>query len=228
MELFILIVTLAILAETSFLVVKKYKPTKSGQRKIYVDTSALMDGRILDVARTGFLDGDLVIPKSVLLEMQLIADAKDSVKRSCARAGLETVTELERVLEVNTIILDDGELGHKKVDDELLKMAKANKGALLTTDYNLIKVADAEKIPTLNVNDLALAVRSKVTVGEKEKIKIVGKGSMRGQGIGYLKDGTMVVVDKASTKIGTEVMVEFVNVHETSAGKMVFGKVAKD
>lgn len=228
MELFILIVTLAILAETSFLAVKKYKPTKSGQRKIYVDTSALMDGRILDIAKTGFVDGDLVIPKSVLLEMQLIADAKDSVKRSRARAGLETVAELERVLEVNTIILDDGELGHKKVDDELLKMAKANKGALLTTDYNLIKVADAEKIPTLNVNDLALAVRNKVTIGEKDKVKILSKGSMRGQGVGHLKDGTMVVVDKASTKIGTEVMVEFINVHETSAGKLVFGKIVKE
>lgn len=222
-----MIVALVILAETSLLVAAKYKPIRQTRRKIYVDTSALIDGRILNVARTGFIDGDLIIPRSVLLELQLLADGKDNEKRTRARAGLEVVSELERVLEVNTEILDDGDLGRKKVDEELLKMAKRNKGALLTTDYNLIKVADAEKIPTLNINDLALAARNEVTLGEKQKIKIVSKGSAHGQGVGHLKDGTMVVVDKASGKIGKEVTVEFVNIHETSAGKMVFARIIK-
>lgn len=226
MELLILIVTLVILSETTILVLRKYKPISSGKRKIYVDTSALIDGRILNVARSGFLDGDLIVLKSVLLELQLLADGKDADKRSRARAGLETVSELERVVNVNTEILDDGE-GYKKVDEELLKFAKKNKGAILTIDYNLIKVAEAEKIETLNINDLALAVRSEFLPGEQMNVKILEKGSGRGQGVGHLSDGTMVVVENASNKIGRELKVEFVKFYETPAGKMIFAKIAR-
>ncbi|MBR0467660.1 hypothetical protein IJJ53_01995 [Candidatus Saccharibacteria bacterium] len=227
MELFILILTLAIFAETSFLTATKYRPIKGGKRKIYVDTSALIDGRILNIARTGFMDGDLIILKSVLLELQLLADGKDSEKRNRARAGLEVAAELERVVEVNTEILDNGTEGRKKVDEELLRLAKENKGAILTLDYNLIKVAAAEKIPTLNINDLALAVRSEFLPGEKMKLKILEKGSGRGQGVGHLTDGTMVVVDNAANKVGREITVEFVKFHETSAGKMIFARIAR-
>lgn len=227
MELFILILTLAIFAETSFLTASKYKPIKGGRRKIYVDTSALIDGRILNIARTEFMDGDLIILKSVLLELQLLADGKDTEKRNRARAGLEVAAELERVVEVNTEILDNGTEGRKKVDEELLRLAKENKGAILTLDYNLIKVAAAEKIPTLNINDLALAVRSEFLPGEKMKLKILEKGSGRGQGVGHLSDGTMVVVDKAANKVGRELTVEFVKFHETSAGKMIFARIAR-
>ncbi len=226
MELFILIVVLVILAETTFLVVRKYKPIRNGNRKIYVDTSVLIDGRILNIARTGFIDGDLIILKSVLRELQLLADGKDNEKRNRARAGLNNVSELERVVEVNTEIYDDGE-GYKKVDDELLKYAKANKGAVLTIDYNLIKVAEAEKIETLNINDLALAVRTEFLPGEKIRLKITEKGSNRGQGVGHLSDGTMVVVDKAANKIGKDLIVEFVRFHETSSGKMIFAKIVR-
>lgn len=227
MELLILFVSLAIFAETNFLIFRKYKSGRSGQRKIYVDTSALIDGRILNIARTGFLEGELIILKSVLLELQLLADGKDSEKRARARAGLEIVSELERVLEINTEILDDGEFGHKKVDEELLKMAKVNKGAILTLDYNLIKVAEAEKIMTLNINELALAVRNEFSMGDKVKLKIIEKGSLRGQGVGRLNDGTMVVVDKASDKVGKELLVELTNLHETPAGKMLFAKIVR-
>ena len=226
MELFILIVVLIILAETTVLVLRKYKPTFNSKRKIYVDTSALIDGRILNIARSGFLDGDLIILKSVLLELQLLADGKDSDKRTRARAGLETVAELERVVNINTEILDDGN-DYKKVDNELLNVAKATRGTILTLDYNLIKVAKAEKIETLNINELALAVRSEYLPGEKIKIKILEKGSNRGQGVGHLADGTMVVVESAANKIGKEVIVEFVKFYETPAGKMIFARVAK-
>ena len=226
MELFILIVVLAILAETTVLVLRKYKPTFNSKRKIYVDTSVLIDGRILNIARSGFLDGDLIVLKSVLLEMQLLADGKDSDKRARARAGLETVAELERVVNVNTEILDNGGR-YKKVDEELLKIAKETKGAILTLDYNLIKVAKAEKIETLNVNELALALRNEFLPGEKIKIKILEKGSNRGQGVGHLDDGTMVVVENAANKIGKEIIVEFVKFYETPAGKMIFARVAK-
>ena len=223
MELFILIIVLAILAETTVLVLRKYKPTFNSKRKIYVDTSVLIDGRILNIARSGFLDGDLIVLKSVLLEMQLLADGKDSDKRARARAGLETVAELERVVNVNTEILDNGGR-YKKVDEELLKIAKETKGAILTLDYNLIKVAKAEKIETLNVNELALALRNEFLPGEKIKIKILEKGSNRGQGVGHLDDGTMVVVENAANKIGKEIIVEFVKFYETPAGKMIFAR----
>ena len=186
----------------------------------------LIDGRILNVARTGFIDGDLIVLKSVLRELQLLADGKDSEKRNRARAGLNNVSELERVIEVNTVIEDDGE-EFVKVDEQLLKFAKANKGAVLTIDYNLIKVAEAERIQTLNVNDLALAVRTEFLPGEKMKLKITEKGSGKGQGVGHLPDGTMVVVDKASGKIGKEITVEFMRYHETSSGKMVFAKITR-
>lgn len=226
MELLILIIVLAILAETTVLVFKKYRPTLGNRRKIYVDTSALIDGRILNVARSGFLDGDLIILKSVLLELQLLADGKDSERRSRARAGLETVADLERVVNINTEIIENT-TGNKKVDEALLKIAKDTRGAILTLDYNLIKVAEAEKIETLNINELAMAVRNEFLPGEKIKIRILEKGSNRGQGVGHLSDGTMVVVDKAASKIGTEVTVEFVKFYETSAGKMIFAKLAK-
>lgn len=226
MELFILLISLVIFIETTFLIVREHRPLNSGKRKIYVDTSVLIDGRILNVARSGFLDGDLIILKSVLRELQLLADGKDSEKRSRARAGLEVVSELERVIKINTEIIDDGD-GYKKVDEELLKFAKANKGAVLTIDYNLIKVAEAEKVETLNINDLALATRTEFLPGEKIKLKIIEKGANPGQGVGHLPDGTMVVVDKASNRIGKEVLVEFVRFYETSSGKMIFAKIVR-
>lgn len=226
MEYIIFVICLVILAETTFLVMKKYHTLGSSRRKVYVDTSALIDGRILNIARAGFIDGDLIVLKSVLRELQLLADGRDSEKRARARAGLETVSELERVVNINTEIIDDGE-GRKKVDDELLKYARETKGAVLTLDYNLIKVAEAEKIETLNINDLALAVRTEFLPGEKIKLKITEKGANRGQGVGHLQDGTMVVVDKAAGKVGKELTVEFVRFHETSAGKIVFARIAK-
>ena len=226
MELFILLVSLVILAETSVLTFKKVKPNlKSGKRKVFVDTSVLIDGRILNIAKTGFLNDDLIILKSVLRELQLLADGKDSEKRTKARAGLETAAELERVLEVNTMIINDGD-GHKLVDEELLKNAKSLNGAILTLDYNLIKVAEAEKVATLNINDLAISTRREFISGEKINLKILGKGSGRNQGVAYLSDGTMVVVDKAASKINQTVTVELVRFYETSAGKMIFAKLA--
>ena len=226
MEILILIISLLILSETTVLLFRKVRPVSGGKRKIYVDTSVLIDGRILNIARSDFIDGDLIILRSVLLELQLLADGKDSEKRSRARAGLEVVAELERVIEVNTEIIDDTD-GPKKVDEKLLKYAKENKGTVLTLDFNLIKVATAEKIPTLNINDWALAVRKDFLPGERMKIKILEKGSGRGQGIGHAPDGTMIVVDKASHKIGQEVMIEFVRFYETPAGKMIFARIAE-
>lgn len=226
MELAILIISLLILTETSILVFRKIKPVKISKRDIYIDTSVLIDGRILEVARTGFLDGNLIILKTVLLELQLLADSKDAEKRSKGRMGLDTVSELERVIQVNTEIVDNTG-GLKKVDEELLKLAKENKNAIMTIDYNLIKVAKAEKIETLNINDLAMAVRDDFNSGERFKVKITEKGTGRGQGVGHLKNGTMVVVENAASKVGKEVTVEFSKFFENSAGRMIFAKLVK-
>lgn len=227
MELFILLICLAIFIETTALLARKYKPISNNRRKIYIDTSALIDGRIVNIAKSGFLDGDLIILRSVLLELQLLADGKDSAKRTRARAGLSAASELERVININAEIVDDTG-GLKKVDEELLKYAKDNRGLLLTLDYNLIKVAEAEKIETLNINDLALATRSEFVPGERVKLRILDKGSNKGQGVGHLADGTMVVVDKAANKVGREVTVELIKFYETPAGKMIFAKLSSN
>ncbi len=225
MELFILVIVLAIFAETTFLTITNKKPLISEtHRKIYVDTSALIDGRILSIAKTGFISDDLIILKSVIRELQLLADGKDSTKRARARAGLDLINELERIVHFNVEVVDDGD-ANVKVDEQLLKYAKQNRGVILTLDFNLIKVAAAEKITTLNVNDLALSLRNEFLPGEKITLKITEKGANKGQGIGHLPDGTMVVVDNAATKIGESLLVEFVKFHETSAGKMIFAKI---
>lgn len=222
----ILIIVLVILVETTILLSKKFGSTLSGRRKIYVDTSVLIDGRILDIAKTGFLDGDLIILKSVLLELQLIADSKDPDKRSRARDGLQNAAELERIVNINTEVVDDSD-GTKKVDEELLKVAKKNNGYIMTIDYNLIKVAEAEKIGTLNINELSLAVRTEFMPGEQFKIKILEKGSNQGQGVGHLPNGTMVVVENAASKIGQEVNVKFSRYFENSAGRMIFARLIR-
>lgn len=219
-------ILLLIFTETSFLVFSAKHPRTSGKRKIYIDTSALIDGRILDIARSGFLDGDLIVLRAVLFELQLLADGKDNEKRSKARAGLETISELERVINVNTEIIDSGN-NHSGVDNELLRVAKENKGAILTLDFNLIKVAQAERIETLNINDLSMATRSQFMPGEKVRIKITDKGSNPKQGIGHLDDGTMVVVDNASNRIGKDVTVELVRFLEKSSGRVVFAKLVR-
>lgn len=227
MEMLSFILVLLIFFEVSFLLVLKIKKStirSTSRRKVYVDTSALMDGRILAVAKTGFIGDDLIIPRSVIREMQTLADGKDSEKRMRARAGMDVVNELERIVFFNTEILQD-ELDHTPVDERLLKLAKENKGLILTNDFNLGKVAATEKIDVLNINDLALTLRSDFLPGDQMRIKIISVGSNPKQGVGYLPDGTMAVVDGASKMIGKDIDVEFVRFLQTQAGRMMFGKL---
>lgn len=229
MELFILIVSLLILAETTMVFLKtRQKPllNSNQKRKVYVDTSALMDPRLLAVAQTGFIGDDIIIPRSVTRELQLLADGKDSEKRLRARAGLERVRELERVVYFDTTILSD-DLNHVQVDNRLLELAKANHGLILTNDYNLQKVAETEQIDVLNLNVLALALRAEYLPGERTQVKIVSTGSNPHQGIAYLRDGTMVVVDNASDKINKDVEIEFVKLNQTASGVMMFARLVR-
>ena len=228
MELFIIILLACILGETTILLIKSSNRkllNQNAKRKVYVDTCALMDGRILAVAQTGFIGDDIIIPRSVIRELQLLADGKDSEKRARARAGMDVVNELERVVHFNVEILQD-ELDRTPVDERLIELAKKNHGVILTVDYNLYKVAATEGIDTLNVNDLALVLRGEYLPGEKAVVKITAKGSNPNQGVGHLPDGTMVVVDNAASKTGQEIEIEFVRFIQTSAGRMMFAKIA--
>ena len=215
-----------IFLEVSFLVsrsVKKSPLNNSQKRKVYVDTSALMDPRLLAVAETGFIGDDLFIPRSVTNELQLLADGKDAEKRARARAGLETVRALERVVYFNASILSD-ELDHTPVDNRLLDLAKQNRGVILTNDYNLQKVAETEHIDILNLNELALVLRPKFATGDEIKVKILAAGSNPGQGIGYLEDGTMAVIDHADKRIGEKVTAKVIRLNQSASGTMVFAK----
>lgn len=228
MELFILIIVLILLAETTVLFIKSmHRASKNtGRRKVYVDTSALIDGRILTVAQTGFISDDLIIPRSVIRELQLLADGKDKEKRVLARRGMDNANELERVVFCNVTILQDP-LDHTPVDERLIALAKENRGLICTNDYNLNKVATTEGIDVLNVNDLAIAVTGGYTAGDRIKVKITGIGSNPGQGIGHLEDGTMVVVDNAARNQGAELEVQILRFIQNSAGRMIFAKKAR-
>ena len=214
-----------IFLETTFLVTKALKKSelRVGKRKIYVDTSALMDGRILSIARTGFIGDDLIIPRSAIRELQLLADGKDSEKRMRARFGMDTANELERVVFCNTTILED-ELDRTPVDERLIQLAKKNHGLIFTCDYNLQKVAATEKIEVLNPNNLANELRSEFMPGDKFKLKISSIRQNAKQGVGYLPEGTMVVVDEADKLVGKEIQVEFLKYVQTSSGRMMFAK----
>lgn len=211
--------------ETTFLVYKALKKSESrtGKRKIYVDTSALMDGRILGIAKTGFIGDDLIIPRSAIRELQLLADGKDSEKRMRARFGMDTANELERVVFCNTTILED-ELDRTPVDERLIELAKKNHGLIFTCDFNLQKVAATEKIDVLNPNNLASKLRSEFMPGDKFKLKISSVGQNAKQGVGYLPEGTMVVVDESDKFVGKEIEVEFLKYVQTSSGRMMFAK----
>ncbi|MBR0460765.1 TRAM domain-containing protein [Candidatus Saccharibacteria bacterium] len=229
MEIFILIIVIIILAETTILFIKsndKINITGNTKRKVYVDTSALMDNRLISVAKTGFIGDDIIIPRSVIREMQILADGKDHEKRVRARVGLDNANELERIVHFNTTILQDP-LDRTPVDERLIELAKENHGLILTNDFNLNKVATTEHIGVLNLNDLQIALRNEYKPGERFNIKIVSEGSNRGQGVGYLPDGTMVVVTGAKSKLGTTVSIELTRYRQTSAGKMMFAKLTK-
>lgn len=225
MEILIFVIVLILLAESTVILVKNLRKDtkKSGRRKVFVDTSALIDGRILAVARTGFISDDLLIPRSVIRELQLLADGKGNDKRALARRGMDVARELERVVYCNTEIYED-ELDRTPVDERLISLAKTHRGLICTNDFNLNKVAATEHIDVLNVNDLALALLDNTAPGTKLRLKIVEKGSNRGQGVGHLDDGTMVVVDHASKLIGKEINAEVARAHQTSAGRIIFAK----
>ena len=226
-DIILLAVTLLILGEVTFLLAKLPKNNiKTKDRAILVDTSVLMDGRIIAVAGTGFIGGTLVIPRSVIGELQFLADHADADKRARARHGLDVVTELQAMERVDVELLQDGSHAREGVDDRLLKLAKQHSAIIMTLDYNLNKVAAVEGTEVLNLNELAQSLRMDYLPGEKLMLELIQKGQDGHQAVGYLPDGTMVVVEQASAKIGQTHTVEIVRSLQTAAGRMMFAKLA--
>lgn len=226
LQIILLVVVLAVLAEVTYLVAKLPRQTLSKKgRMILVDTSVLIDGRIIAVAKTGFIGDTLVIPRSVVGELQFLADNADHEKRARARYGLDVVSELQNIPHITVEILQDGSKAQEGVDERLLNLAKKHGAVVCTIDYNLNKVAVVEGITVLNVNELAQSLRMAYLPGEKMVLELVQKGQDAHQGVGYLPDGTMVVVENASKYIGQSIEIEFIRSLQTAAGKMMFAKL---
>jgi len=195
-------------------------------RSTLVDTSAIIDGRIGDIVRTGFLDGELVVPEFVLRELQQVADSADPLKRARGRRGLEVVQDLRSAVAVATPDTDYPTV--TDVDAKLLKMARERGVPILTTDFNLNRLAQIQDVRVLNVNDLANALKPAVLPGERLEVKLIREGKEAGQGVGYLDDGTMVVVEGAAARVGETFDVQVTSVLQQPSGKIIFTRVAAD
>ncbi len=201
------------------------KQTK-GARSILVDTSVLIDGRITDVVSTGIIESQLIVPQFVLNELQQIADSSDKLKRNRGRRGLDVLAKLRTNTKAEVIIYDPHQEPEATgVDQRLMNLALELKARVLTNDFNLNKVAQLRGVDVINVNDLANALKPSVLPGEKMTVRIIKRGEDAGQGVGYLDDGTMVVVEQGAAHVNQEVEFTVTNTRQTSAGKMIFGRM---
>ncbi len=229
MEYIIIGVLLLVAAETTYLTYQtSRKNHRVGLTPVFVDTSVLIDGRIVSVVDSGFVTRPLYIPRSVVGELQFLADNADSEKRTRARHGLDVITQLQAIKMANVTIFTDSVRAKEGVDNRLLELAKKHNGAICTIDYNLNKVAVVEGIEVLNVNELAKTLRMAYLPGERLVIELSQKGNDSHQGVGHLEDGTMVVVEHAYKQIGSKVEVEFIRSLQTAAGKMMFAKLVNN
>jgi len=189
-----------------------------------LDTSVIIDGRIADIGETGFLDGTIVIPQFVLRELQLVADSADSLKRNRGRRGLDILQRLQKVACVQIQIVEDDFPAVREVDLKLIELAKLYEGKIITNDFNLNKVAQLQGVEVLNINELANSLKPIVLPGETMRVFVLKEGKEYNQGVAYLDDGTMVVVDNARKMIGKTIDISVTSVLQTTAGKMIFGK----
>jgi len=192
-----------------------------------LDTSVIIDGRILDICQTEFLEGELIIPRFVLSELQHIADSSDSLKRNRGRRGLDILNKMTKIRKNKIKIVGKDYNEPKEVDAKIVKLAKEIKAKVITNDYNLNKVAQLEGIPVLNINDLANALKAVILPGEEMNTQIIKEGKEPEQGIAYLDDGTMIVVEDGHKYIGKKVNVLVTSILQTPAGRMIFGRVKR-
>jgi uncharacterized protein YacL len=193
-------------------------------RRILVDTSAIIDGRIADIARTGFIPGRLLIPRFVLNELQYVSDSADNLRRQRGRRGMEVLAELQKDPAIPVTITDIDVEGVREVDERLIVLARQLSCPILTNDYNLNRVAELQGVSILNINELANAVKAILLPGETLEMKIIQEGKEYGQGVGYMEDGTMVVVEDGHKYIGKTITISVTKVLQTAAGRMIFAK----
>jgi uncharacterized protein YacL len=197
-------------------------------RTILLDTSVIIDGRVADIARVGFLPGTLLVPRFVLNELQYIADSSDGLRRQRGRRGMEVLSELQKLPNILVRVSDIDVEGVREVDDKLIVLGKQLKSPVLTNDYNLNRIAELQGVTVLNINELANAVKSVVLPGEILKINIFQEGKEMGQGVGYMDDGTMVVIENGKGYIGEYMDVQVTKVLQTAAGRMIFARVEEE
>jgi uncharacterized protein YacL len=198
---------------------------QTNDRTILMDTSVIIDGRIGEISRTGFLVGTLLIPRFVLNELQYIADSADSLRRQRGRRGMEVLSELQKESTIPVRISDIDVEGVREVDDKLVILARQLRSPILTNDYNLNRIAELQGVPVLNVNELANAVKSVLLPGEPLKVDIIQEGKESRQGVGYLDDGTMVVVEDGIGHLKKKATVIVTKVLQTAAGRMIFARL---
>jgi uncharacterized protein YacL len=201
-----------------------FKEKSHGRSYKILDTSVIIDGRVTDLCDTGFVEGTLVIPQFVLKELQLIADSADGLKRQRGRRGLDVVNHLQKSSQISVVIWEMDFPEIRDVDSKLIELAKQLDGKLVTNDVNLSKVAKLRGVSIMNINELANALRPVVLPGETMKVFVIKEGKEKDQGVGYLDDGTMVVVDNSRRLIGQNIEVTVTSVLQTTVGKMIFGR----
>lgn len=218
---------------TKFIQTKKINPKEKTNRKNInampkiLDTSVVIDGRISDIIQTGFIEGKIVVPTFVLDELRYIADSADDLKRVKGRRGLDILNEIQNNANV-TVDIDDTKIEDvEEVDIKLLKLAEKINGCVVTNDYNLNKVAQIQNIKILNINELSNAVKPRLVAGEKITLNVVKEGRDSAQGVGYLDDGTMIVVENGRKAVGTTTQVEVSSILQTPAGRMIFARIKK-
>jgi uncharacterized protein YacL len=214
----------SIFSERVFPLTERGTAKKEVDRVILVDTSVIIDGRIADIARTGFLIGELLIPRFVLDELQHIADSADSIRRQRGRRGMEILSDLQDSKSIPVRISDIDVEGTREVDSKLVILARQLSCPILTNDYNLNRVAEIQGVPVLNINELANSVKAVLLPGETVEVKIIQEGKERGQGVGYLSDGTMVVVEDGKDYMNEDTRSIVTKVLQTAAGRMIFAK----
>ena len=207
---------------------KKFSKQKKGGavRANILDTSVIIDGRIFDICKTKVIDGKIVIPSFVLDELRHIADSSDSLKRSKGRRGLDILNKIRKELDIPVEVVDKNYEDAPEVDAKLLKMAGELEGRIVTNDYNLNKVAAVKGVSVLNINDLANAIKPVLVAGEELRVTVLKEGKEYDQGVAYLEDGTMIVVENGRHLIGEEIEVTVTSILQTSAGRMIFAKPA--
>ena len=195
-----------------------------------LDTSVIIDGRILDIARAGFLDGVIILPRFILVELQGVADSADPVRRSRGRKGLDVINELQKIHDFHVEMVETtlGDLDAESVDLGLVALAREVDAKIITTDYNLNKIAQIQGITVLNVNDLANALKPMLLPGETVTVDVIREGKESHQGVGYLDDGTMIVVEDGAQYVNKRVDVVVTSMLQTSAGRMIFGRLRHD